>query len=224
MVLNTIVAESIDALCDKLESMKGDFNVNLQKLLTYEVKAHKRVIFSGDGYSRQWKLEAAKRGLPDLADTMSALAPLKEKRNIALFSKYGVLSETEMCSRWEIGMEDYRRRIRIEAGIALEIARSMVRPIVADEFSRLASALREARADGLKAGVKGLRALSMKLGAGLDDLHVKCDVLERVLDDNDPKNQISAMNDLRKTVDRLETLVDDARWPMPKYREMLFVY
>ena len=64
----------------------------------------------------------------------------------------------------------------------------------------------------------------MKLGAGLDDLHVKCDVLERVLDDNDPKNQISAMNDLRKTVDRLETLVDDARWPMPKYREMLFVY
>ena len=224
MVLNTIVAESIDALCDKLESMKGDFNVNLQKLLTYEVKAHKRVIFSGDGYSRQWKLEAAKRGLPDLADTMSALAPLKDKRNIALFSKYGVLSETEMCSRWEIGMEDYRRRIRIEAGIALEIARSMVRPIVADEFSRLASALREARADGLKAGVKGLRALSMKLGAGLDDLHVKCDVLERVLDDNDPKNQISAMNDLRKTVDRLETLVDDARWPMPKYREMLFVY
>ena len=224
MVLNTIVAESIDALCDKLESMKGDFNVNLQKLLTYEVKAHKRVIFSGDGYSRQWKLEAAKRGLPDLADTMSALAPLKDKRNIALFSKYGVLSETEMCSRWEIGMEDYRRRIRIEAGIALEIARSMVRPIVADEFSRLASALREARADGLKAGVKGLRALSMKLGAGLDDLHVKCDVLERVLDDNDPKNQISAMNDLRKTVDRLATLVDDARWPMPKYREMLFVY
>ena len=224
MVLNTIVAESIDALCDKLESMKGDFNVNLQKLLTYEVKAHKRVIFSGDGYSRQWKLEAAKRGLPDLADTMSALAPLKDKRNIALFSTYGVLSETEMCSRWEIGMEDYRRRIRIEAGIALEIARSMVRPIVADEFSRLASALREARADGLKAGVKGLRALSMKLGAGLDDLHVKCDVLERVLDDNDPKNQISAMNDLRKTVDRLETLVDDARWPMPKYREMLFVY
>jgi len=224
MALNTIVAESIDALCDKLEAMKGDFNANLQKLLAYEVKAHKRVIFSGDGYSEQWKLEAAKRGLPNLRDTMAALAPLKDRRNIELFGKYAVLTETEMLSRWEIGMEDYHRRIRIEAGIALEIARSMVRPIVADEFSRLASALREARADGLKAGVKGLRALSMKLGAGLDDLHVKCDILDRALAKGFHEDQIAAMNDLRKTVDKLETLVDDAKWPMPKYREMLFVY
>ena len=224
MVLNTIVAESIDALCDKLDAMKGDFNANLQKLLQIQVKAHKRVIFSGDGYSDDWTKEAKRRGLPNLHDTMESLAPLKDERNIALFEKYGVLSRGEMLSRWEIGMEDYHRRIRIEAGIALEIARSMIRPVVADEFSRLATALGQAKNDGLKVGIRGLTALSLKLGAGLDDLHVKCDRLEKALARGLHEDQIAAMNDLRKTVDKLEQLVDDSRWPLPKYREMLFIY
>ena len=224
MVLNTIVAESIDALCDKLDAMKGDFNENLQKLMRIQVKAHKRVIFSGDGYSEDWPKEAAKRGLPNLRDTMESLGPLKDERNIALFEKYGVLSRGEMLSRFEIGREDYERRIRIEAGIALEIARSMVRPVVADEFSKLATAIGQAKKDGLKMGIRGLTALSLKLGAGLDDLHVKCDRLEKALGRGGPAGQIAAMGDLRKTVDRLEGLVDDSRWPLPKYREMLFVY
>jgi glutamine synthetase len=223
-VLNTIVAESIDTLCTRLETMTGDFHENLQTLLRAQVKAHKRILFSGDGYSAEWPKEAAKRGLPNLRDTPSALAPLKDKANIALFEKYGVLTRTEMLSRWEVGREAYDRRVRIEASIALEIARSMIRPVVADEFSRLASALGQARADRLKTGVRGLTALSLKLGAGLDDLHVKCDRLEKALDGEEPKAQLAALADLRKTVDRLEGLVDDARWPLPKYREMLFVY
>ena len=223
-VLNTIVAESIDTLCTRLETMTGDFHENLQTLLRAQVKAHKRILFSGDGYSAEWPKEAAKRGLPNLRDTPSALAPLKDKANIALFEKYGVLTRTEMLSRWEVGREAYDRRVRIEASIALEIARSMIRPVVADEFSRLASALGQARADKLKTGVRGLTALSLKLGAGLDDLHVKCDKLEKALDGEEPKAQLAALADLRKTVDRLEGLVDDARWPLPKYREMLFVY
>ena len=224
MVLNTIVAESIDALCDKLDAMKGDFNANLQKLLRIQVKSHKRVIFSGDGYSDDWTREAKRRGLPNLRNTMEALAPLKDERNVVLFEKYGVLSRGEMLSRWEIGMEDYHRRIRIEAGIALEIARSMIRPVVADEFSRLATALGQAKSDGLKVGIRGLTALSLKLGAGLDDLHVKCDRLEKALSRGLHEEQIASMNDLRKTVDKLEQLVDDSHWPLPKYREMLFIY
>ena len=223
-VLNTIVAESVDAVCDKLEAMTGDFHESLQQLLRRLVKAHRRVIFSGDGYSADWPKEAAKRGLPNLRDTPAALAPLKDKANIALFEKYGVLTRTEMLARAEVGREAYDRRVRIEAAIGLEIARAMVRPVVADEFSRLASALGQAKADGLKTGVRGLTALSLKLGAGLDDLHVKCDRLEKALDGADPKAQLAALADLRKTVDRLEGLVDDARWPLPKYREMLFVY
>ena len=224
MVLNTIVAESVDAICDKLEAMKGDFNENLQKLLQRLVKAHRRIVFSGDGYSSAWMKDAAQRGLPNLRDTPAALAPLKDPANIALFEKYGVLSNTEMLSRWEIGHEDYLRRVRIEASVTLEIARSMIRPVVADEFSRLATALGQAKADGLKYGVRGLTALSSKLGAGLDDLHIKCDHLEKSLARGRSDAQLKAMNDLRRTVDRLEALVDDSRWPMPKYREMLFVY
>ena len=223
-VLNTIVAESIDAICDKLDAMSGDFNENLQKLLTRLVKAHRRVVFSGDGYSADWPAEAAARGLPNLKDTPAALEPLCDPANIALFSRYGVFSETEMLSRHEIGRDDYVRRIRIEACVALEIARSMVRPVVADEFSRLATAIGQAKKDGLKVGLRGLTALSLKLGAGLDDLHVKCDRLEKAIGKTNPAAQIAAMDDLRKTVDRLEGLVDDNRWPLPKYREILFVH
>ena len=224
MVLNTIVAESLDALSGKLDAMPGDFNTNLQKLLQRLIRAHKRVLFAGDGYSEEWPAEAARRGLPNLADTMSAIAPLKDPANQELFARYGVLTPQEMESRWEIAMEDYHRRIRIEGSIALEIARSMVRPVVADEFSKLATALAVADKDGFKVGRKGLKALALKLGAGLDDLHVKCERLDKALAKGCHQTQIEAMDALRHTVDALEYLVDDSRWPLPKYREMLFIY
>ena len=108
--------------------------------------------------------------------------------------------------------------------MALEIARSMIRPVVADEFSKLATAISLAKKDGLKVGVTGLKALSLKLGAGLDDLHVKCERLDRALAKGRHEDLLAAMADLRHTVDALEYLVDDARWPLPKYREMLFIY
>ena len=100
----------------------------------------------------------------------------------------------------------------------------MIRPVVADEYSKLATAIGQARQDRLRMGIRGLTALALKLGAGLDDLHVKCDRLEKTLARDGSADQIAAMDDLRKTVDRLEGLVDDSRWPLPKYREMLFVY
>ena len=224
MVLNTIVAESMDHISDQIESIKGNFNEGLQKLLQGLIKHHKRVLFTGDGYSEAWKKEAAKRGLPNLKDTMAALQPLKDKANQAIFQRYGVLSPVEMNSRYEVGMEDYHRRVRIEGAVALEIARSMIRPVVADEFSKLATAIGQAKKDGLTAGVKGLHALSLKLGAGLDDLHVKCEKLDKALVHGKHEDVLAAMSDVRKTVDKLEYLVDDARWPLPKYREMLFIY
>ena len=224
MVLNTIVAESMDAISDKIEAMPGDFNANLQKLLQRLIRKHRRILFSGDGYSADWPKEAAQRGLPNLADTPAAIEPLCVPANQAIFEKYGVLTRMELASRHEIALEDYARRIRIEGGIALEIARSMIRPVVADEFSKLATAISLAKKDGLKVGVTGLKALSLKLGAGLDDLHVKCERLGKALAKGDTAGQIAAMGDLRRTVDALEYLVDDGRWPLPKYREMLFIY
>jgi glutamine synthetase len=223
MVLNTIVAESIDAICDKLEAAGGDFNEELQKLLQRLIRKHKRILFSGDGYDPSWPEEAAKKGLPNLSNTLSAIEPMTDKGNIQLFEKYGVLSQKELVSRREIALEDYNSRILIEGKVALEIARSMIRPVVADEFSRLASTIGQARKDGLKVGLKGLNALSLKLGAGLDDLHIKCEHIEEAITKGVPGKIIQSMIDLRKTVDKLETLVDDSRWPLPKYREMLFI-
>lgn len=168
--------------------------------------------------------EAAKRRLPDLPDTPVAIAPLCDSANQKLFLDYGVLTPAEMNARHEIALEDYSRRIGIEGAVSLEIARAMVRPVVADEFSKLATAISLARKDGLKVGQRGLGALSIKLGAGLDDLHVKCERLEKALSKGQPADIVEKMNALRKTVDALEHLVDDRRWPLPKYREMLFVY
>jgi glutamine synthetase len=96
--------------------------------------------------------------------------------------------------------------------------------VVADEFSRLATAIGQAKKDGLKVGVRGLTALSLKLGAGLDDLHVKCEKIEKAVAKGEPRGILAALGSLRSTVDRLEMLVDDAKWPLPKYRQMLFIY
>ena len=223
-VLNTIVAESFDYVSDEIEKISSDFNAGLQKILRSIVRAHKRILFSGDGYSTSWRAESARRGLPNLPDTTAALAPLKDKANQALFAKYGVFTATEMESRHEIRMEAYVRRVSIEGSVALQIARSMIRPVVADEYSKLATALSLAQKDGFKVGIKGLRALGLKLGAGLDDLHVKCERLDKALSKGVAAGILTAMSDLRHTVDALEQLVDDARWPLPKYREMLFIY
>ena len=104
-----------------------------------------------------------------------------DKANQELFAKYGVFSPAEMNSRYEIERETYTSRVHIEGQVALAIARSMIRPVVADEFSKLATALSVARKDGLKVGTRGLKALALKLGAGLDDLHVKCEKLDKAL-------------------------------------------
>jgi glutamine synthetase len=129
-----------------------------------------------------------------------------------------------MASRYEIASEAYERRILIEGRVALDIARAMIRPVVADEFTRLATAIGQAKKDGLKVGVAGLKALSLKLGAGLDDLHIKCERLEKALSKENSREVLVEMGEVRRTVDRLERLVDDTKWPLPKYREMLFIY
>lgn len=222
-VLNTIVAESIDAICDKLDAAGGDFNEELQKLLQRLIRKHKRILFSGDGYGEEWQNEAARRGIPNLRDTIDAAAVWDDPANRELFARYGVFSAAEMDSRKEIALESCNTRTLIEGRVALDMARAMVRPVVADEFSRLAAAIGQATKDRIRTGLKGLKALTLKLGAGLDDLHVKCERLEKALAKGDTRGVREQMEDVRRTVDRLERLVDDSKWPLPKYREMLFV-
>ncbi|MFA6931377.1 MAG: glutamine synthetase III [Lentisphaeria bacterium] len=224
VILNTTVTESLDFFCDHLEKKSSsNFNAGLQELLREVLHQHKRIIFNGDNYSTAWADEAARRGLPNHPATMDAIRVLQEDAKKVIFARYGVYSKAELESRYEVFLEEYHRKIRIEGQIGLEIARSMIIPVVADEYSRLANALKLASQDSLTAGVAGLRRSAEELGCGLDDLYDKCDALTVALKGLH-QEIIAALADLRQVVDALEYRIDDSRWPLPKYREMLFIY
>ena len=224
MMLNTIVAESIDFISDELEKFdSGEFNDNLQSVLQKIIRKHKRVVFNGDNYSDNWVREAEKRGLPNLRTTLDAILPLKDPANHKLFTRYGVLSELEMVSRYEVYLEEYYRKIRIEGGIALEMSRNMITGAAADEFRRLGDALALAEKSSIAGGCKALRSRMETLGAAIDALEEANYALDEALRSGND-GILPALSQVRKAADALEYLVDDRLWPLPKYREMLFVY
>ena len=151
------------------------------------------------------------------------MSPLKKAENHQLFSRYGVLSETEMLSRYEVSLEEYRRKIRIEGGVALEIARSMILGAATDEYIRLGNALALSASGKMTSGSAALRKAMDKLGCGIDEFSADCDRLEAAMAQDDD-DILPALQKLRKAADSLEYLVDDRVWPLPKYREMLFIY
>ncbi|MDO4550282.1 MAG: glutamine synthetase III [Planctomycetia bacterium] len=227
-VLNTIVAESLDYISEKLEKtgiLSGDaeFHDELQKLLQEIITKHKRIIFNGDNYSSNWIQEAQRRGLPNLRHTMDALKPLLEEKNQTLFARYGIFSKSELDSRYEVFMEEYHRKIRIEGGIALEMARSMIMPVVVEQYRQLVETIHVARKGDFKTGISTLNVCAENLGEKLDQLKVRCVELEAALGKLH-EDILEAMKNLREVVDALELMVDDSRWPLPKYREMLFIY
>lgn len=224
-VLNTIVADSFDYIAEKLEGFVGNeeaFNSELQKVLKDIIKTHKRVIFNGDGYTEEWKAEAARRGLPNAATTMDALRCLVNEKNINLFGKYGVYSKKELESRFEVFLEEYHRKIRIEGEIALNIVRNNILPAVIEEFKTELSAVKSATDAGITVGVDALKRNVELLGKGLEDLTEKTEKMEKAVTGLH-EEILEAMAELRAVVDRLEKVVSDTLWPLPKYREMLFI-
>ena len=224
-VLNTIVADSFDYIAEKLEGFVGNeeaFNSELQKVLKDIIKTHKRVIFNGDGYTEEWKAEAARRGLPNAATTMDALRCLVNEKNINLFGKYGVYSKKELESRFEVFLEEYPRKIRIEGEIALNIVRNNILPAVIEEFKTELSAVKSATDAGITVGVDALKRNVELLGKGLEDLTEKTEKMEKAVTGLH-EEILEAMAELRAVVDRLEKVVSDTLWPLPKYREMLFI-
>ncbi|MBU8902549.1 MAG: glutamine synthetase III, partial [Victivallales bacterium] len=223
-VLNTIIGDAINSICDKLEKCTAkNFNVELQKILQGIIKKHKRIIFNGDNYAAAWRKEAAKRGLPNAASTPVAIKEITSAKNVKLFEKYNVLTEKELDSRYEVFTEEYKGKVLIEGEIALEIARSMILPVVSEEYKQAVSALSKAKSAGISAGTKGLKKKAELIGKGLDSLVVNTDKLANALDTSS-KKIIDSMNTLRENVDALELITADKNWPLPKYREMLFVY
>ncbi len=220
VILNTIVAEAFDIIADKLASVPADkFHEELQKLLQKIVKEHKRVIFNGNGYTDEWVEEAAKRGLPNIRTTMEALQALTKKENVALFEKYGVFNKRELDSRYEVNMEDYHKKIHIEGEIARDMAKDIILPQAIEAYSTALKANEMA----LNQGLPALDSYAKPLGEGIKKLLAAIEVMEKALAGKH-EDILNGMLDLRLVVDALEKVVPDEKWPLPKYREMLFIY
>ena len=220
VILNTIVAEAFDLIADLMQNVPADkFHEELQKLLQRIVKEHKKVIFNGNGYTDEWVEEAAKRGLPNIRTTMEALQALTKKENVALFEKYGVFNKRELDSRYEVNMEDYHKKIHIEG----EIARDMAKDIILPQAVKAYSCTLKANEMALNQGLPALDSYAKPLGEGIKKLLAAIEVMEKALASKH-EDILNGMLDLRLVVDSLEKIVPDELWPLPKYREMLFIY
>jgi len=225
-VLNTIVAESVDDLTDKLATALKASGATLEKAVTSVVKAawadNKQVVFDGDGYSEAWHKEAEKRGLANLKTTPDALPWLVEKTTVAAFKKYKVLSKRELESRFDVFTEQYVMKINIEAETAAAIGRTMILPAAARYLAELRATGLEELVQEIEPVVKELHFAQVKLeDANLDENHPEDSPQKEALYMRD--TVIVAMDDVREVADRLEKLVADDLWPLPKYSEMLFI-
>ena len=234
-VLNTIVAEAVDRIAGELEASgtagkakpgehTAAFHEALQNILQSSLKAHKRVVFNGNGYESEWPREAAKRGLPNAPDTPSALAALADADNAALFEKYGVMTRRELASRHEIFLEEYAKKVRIEGACARDIASELILPAVKAEYLETAQAYEAANSVGVASGTTAVREELVELGTGLDALKAGIAKLDDALLRSDCADTLAAMQALRTAADSLERKVAASRWPLPKYRDMLFIY
>lgn len=237
-VLNAAVAESLDYVASTLERATGKnptpakLEGAVRDLLKKLIKQHKRVIFNGDGYSEAWHKEAEKRGLPHLRDSVEALPVLKGKKAVDLFAKYKILNRDETTSRALIFVEKYAKQVTIEAETMLSMARQMIVPAALQHQTRLAEAVASTQAADVDC--EDQRGLLEEFVDLVGKMRVAADKLEHALEHqggDDPfahakhvKQHVKpAMADLRELADELELQVSDDLWPMPTYRDLLFI-
>ncbi|HWA98488.1 MAG TPA: glutamine synthetase III [Pirellulales bacterium] len=234
VVLNTIMAESCDYIANELEKATGGdpskLNAAVQKLLQQIAAQHKAIIFNGDNYSEAWHQEAEKRGLPNLRNTLDALPVLLKPETSALFEKYGVLSPREVHSRFDIYVERYCKDINTESLTALNMARTMILPAAYRYQGELAETAASLKTLGKNPHLGTLETLT-DLVAKLEDAASKLEATIEHKADGDlmaharhfRDSVIPAMNEVRSISDKLEGIVADDLWPLPNYREMLFI-
>ena len=231
--LTTAIAESLCQYADELEKA-DDFTAALNTLIRRVLKEHKQIIFNGNNYDPSWVVEAEKRGLMNLKSTVDATPYYISEKNIALYEKHGIFSETEVHSRYEVKLEKYIKVINIEALCMSNMAHTLILP-AALEYSKEVALGMQAKmsvAPGLaltaeNALLKKLSEETAALSAALDELDKvtaeqdeELDVLEQAAYSHD--TIIAAMNEVRSHGDVLETIVSKKIWPLPTYQDMLF--
>jgi glutamine synthetase len=225
IVLNTIVADALDAICTPVEKAVADgkdLGEALQDVLSTVIKEHKRILFDGDNYSQDWHAEAERRGLPNLKDTPSALDAIMSEASVALFQKHGVLSERELHSRYEVYKENYEKTIAVEAGCALTMASTMIVPAAMAYQHELAATLKGVEEAGIKPG-SSVRELLGEVSGLTEQLLTGMKALRAAVQAGEPAAMIAAMADVREAADALEDLLPEDLWPLPSYAEMMFM-
>jgi len=216
--------------------MKGgkrrrDVEDAVAELLPAIVKENKRIIFNGNGYSDEWRKEAAKRGLLNLTNTVDALPELVDKDVVKMFETYKVLNEREVHARHEIAVETYVKTVNVEAQLMVLMANRYILPAALACQKDIAVSVSAVKAAG---GSTREAAKRLKQVAGLvDELRVRTDKLAKALGHHASSTEkhaafmrdtvVPAMESLREAGDQLEVLMPHETWPLPTYREMLFI-
>ena len=229
-VLNTIIAESLDYIATKLESLDGDFFDNVQTVLQEVVTDSYSIIFNGNGYSSEWHEEAENvRGLLNLRTTVDALPHWTVPSTIEAFEKYNVLTQSELESRKEVYLEQYIKTLNVEGQLMLKMGRTQIFPAAIRYQSQLATS-----ADHLKALDYSFDTITLdKITAMVKNLQDSLNTLEVALAHEDEDYLahathmrdvvIPAMNAVREVADELEGFIADDLWTLPTYQEMLFI-
>ncbi len=231
-VLNTIVAESFCQFADRLEKASS-VEREISAIILETIKTHKRIIFNGNNYAEEWVAEAEKRGLPNIRNTVDAIGVIRDKKNIAVMGKHGVLSKVEMESRSEIKYEIYIKTINIEGLTMVEMSKRQILPAVIAYKAALADSIGSILGIGGDADTE--KSLFASISKFLASFNAKLVKLEKVIDKaanmhGNTKAQavayrdlvFTAMGELRKDADMLETMVSTDYWPMPTYSKLLF--
>ena len=232
--LNTIVAEALCRLADKLEG-STDFTADLTRVIRETLCEHKRIIFNGNNYSPQWRQEAARRGLLSFESTAHAVPHLLDKKNVELFTKHMVLTETELKSHCDILLDEYCKSIRIEARTMIQMTKRGIIPAVIHYQKTVADTANAKKALSPDLSIKLEETLLKTLSELSAELLSCLEILEknagtaRSFGINDSQaalyyhgNVLTAMNDIRRIADKIETLVYKDRWPYPTYGEILY--
>lgn len=234
-VLDTAVAKTLKEFADAMET-RGDMEFEHAALnwVRKSLQAHKRILFSGDGYSEEWHVEAERRGLCNFATTADALPCFVAEKNLELFSEMGVLSPVEARSRYEVKLEKYNKLMNIEANTMEVMARRTYLPVISAYATKIAKGITTVTAAmpdapmsherrELKTLTEGVNAIYDGLDA-LRDAHVAA---EAIADSQEQANAYAhkvrpAMDALRAAVDAMEPIVASDYWPVPTYDDMLF--
>jgi glutamine synthetase len=233
-IMNVIIADSLDFISTEVEKITGGNASKTEaaviSVLSGIANEHLAVVYDGNGYIEEWQVEAKKRGLPNLKNTVDALPALVEPKNVAVLGKYGVLSEAELKARYHIALDKYVLDVNTESALALEIAKTKILPAALTYQKELAGLAVDLKSLGKTPDTTTLDEL-IGLTSTLTSQIAKFEKILAHEGEDDVKahalhardHVLPIMLAVRETVDALEGVVADELWPLPTYQEMLFI-